>query len=38
MPNLSAEEMIQHILRDVHAFVGDAEQYDDMTLVVLRST
>ena len=37
MPNLSAEEMIQHILRDVHSFVGDAEQYDDMTVVVLRS-
>jgi serine phosphatase RsbU (regulator of sigma subunit)/ligand-binding sensor domain-containing protein len=37
VPNLSAEDMIQHILRDVHAFVGDAEQYDDMTLVVLRS-
>jgi serine phosphatase RsbU (regulator of sigma subunit) len=38
VPSLSAEGMIQHILRDVHAFVGDAEQYDDMTLVVLRST
>jgi serine phosphatase RsbU (regulator of sigma subunit)/ligand-binding sensor domain-containing protein len=34
--NFSAEEMIQHILQDVHAFVGEAEQYDDMTVVVLR--
>jgi serine phosphatase RsbU (regulator of sigma subunit) len=35
MPNLTPEEMIQHILRDVHVFVGDAEQYDDITVVVL---
>jgi len=34
--NFSAEEMIKHILQDVMAFVGNAEQYDDMTLVVLR--
>jgi len=34
--NLSAEEIIKHILQDVMAFVGDAEQYDDMTLVVVR--
>ncbi len=34
--NLSAEEMIQHILQDVQAFVGETEQYDDMTVVVLR--
>jgi len=34
--NLSATGMIQHILQDVHAFVGEAEQYDDMTVVVLR--
>lgn len=33
--NLSAEEMIQHILQDVHAFVGESKQYDDMTLIVL---
>jgi sigma-B regulation protein RsbU (phosphoserine phosphatase) len=35
--NLSAEGLIQRILQDVHAFVGDAEQFDDMTMVVLRS-
>jgi sigma-B regulation protein RsbU (phosphoserine phosphatase) len=35
--NLSAEGLIQCILQDVHAFVGDAEQFDDMTMVVLRS-
>jgi serine phosphatase RsbU (regulator of sigma subunit) len=33
---LNAEGMIQYILQDVHAFVGEAEQYDDMTVVVLR--
>jgi len=33
---LSAEGMIQHILREVQSFVGEAEQYDDMTVVVLR--
>ncbi|MBC8234688.1 PP2C family protein-serine/threonine phosphatase [bacterium] len=33
--NLNAEAMIQHILQDVHVFVGEAEQYDDMTVVVL---
>ena len=36
-PNLNAEEMIQHILKDVRAFMGKAEQYDDMTIVVLHS-
>jgi len=35
MANLNAEAMIQHILQDVHVFVGEAEQYDDMTVVVL---
>jgi len=33
--SLSAEGMIQHILQDVRAFVDEAEQYDDMTVVVL---
>lgn len=32
----SAEEMIQHIFDDVQEFVQEAEQYDDMTLVVLK--
>jgi len=36
MIGLSAEDMIQRILQDVQAFVDEAEQYDDMTLVVLR--
>jgi len=33
--NFSAEEMTKHLLQDVMAFVGNAEQYDDMTLVVI---
>ena len=33
---LNAEEMIRRIVLDVKAYVGDAEQYDDMTIVVLR--
>jgi len=32
----SAEEVIQHIVEDVHNFVGEAEQYDDLTLVVIK--
>lgn len=34
--NLSAAEVIQYIVDDVHQFVGDAEQYDDMTIVVIK--
>ena len=34
--NYSAEEIIQHIVDDVHEFVGDAEQYDDLTIVVIK--
>lgn len=34
--NFSAEDIIQHIVDDVHEFVGDAEQYDDLTIVVIR--
>ncbi|MDQ1316988.1 MAG: PPM-type phosphatase protein, partial [Candidatus Poribacteria bacterium] len=34
--SLNAEEMIQHILQDVNAFVGETKQYDDMTFIVLR--
>ncbi len=33
---ICAEEMIRRIVLDVKAYVGDAEQYDDMTIVVLR--
>lgn len=32
----SAEEMIQFIIDDVQEFVQEAEQYDDMTLVVVK--
>ena len=32
----SSEEVIQHIVNDVQDFVKDAEQYDDMTMVVLK--
>ncbi len=32
----SAEEMGQHIFDDVQEFVQEAEQYDDMTLVLLK--
>jgi serine phosphatase RsbU (regulator of sigma subunit)/ligand-binding sensor domain-containing protein len=34
--SLNAEEMIQHILQDVNAFVGETKQFDDMTFIVLR--
>ena len=34
--NFSAEETIQHIVDDIHKFVGDAEQYDDLTIVVIK--
>ena len=33
----SAAEAVQHIIDDVHKFVGEAEQYDDMTIVVVRT-
>ena len=34
-PAASAEDVIEAILKDVSQFVGNAEQYDDMTVVVL---
>ena len=34
----TAEEVIQHIVEDVHRFVEEAEQYDDLTLVVIKRT
>ncbi len=34
----SAEEVLQHIVQDVQKFVEDAEQYDDLTLVVVKCT
>ena len=37
MPNeCTAEEVIQHIVEDVNRFVEEAEQYDDLTLVVIK--
>ncbi len=39
IPNeCSAEEALQHIVDDVRVFVQDAEQYDDLTLVVVKCT
>ena len=35
-PALSAEEMVNLILRDVTAYLGDEEASDDITIVVLR--
>ncbi len=32
----SAEAVVWHLVDDVHNFVGEAEQYDDMTIVVVR--
>ncbi|MCY4402224.1 MAG: SpoIIE family protein phosphatase [Candidatus Poribacteria bacterium] len=34
--DLSAEQVIQHIVDDVQAFVQDEEQYDDLTIVVVK--
>ncbi|MDM8529695.1 PAS domain S-box protein [Anaerolineales bacterium HSG25] len=31
-----AEAMLEHLKREVFAFTGDAEQHDDMTMVVVR--
>ena len=37
IPNeYTAEEVIQHIVTDVHGFVEEAEQYDDLTIVVVK--
>ena len=33
--NCNAAEAVQHLVDDVHKFVGEAEQYDDMTIVVV---
>ena len=34
--NYTAAEVIQSIVADVQGFVGEAEQYDDMTIVVIK--
>ena len=37
IPNeCTAEEVIQHIVEDVQRFVEEAEQYDDLTLVIIK--
>ena len=33
---VNAEEIIETVLQDVAGFVGDTEQYDDMTIVVVK--
>lgn len=32
----TAEEVIQYLVEDVNRFVEEAEQYDDLTLVVIK--
>ncbi len=34
--NLSSEDLRQHVLNDVEAFVGAADQHDDMTMVLVK--
>ena len=34
--DLTPEELRERILREVHAFTGDAPQHDDMTMVILK--
>ncbi len=34
--DFTATEVIQSIVEDVHHFVGEAEQYDDLTIVVIK--
>ena len=34
--SFTAEEVVQHLVDDAHSFVGEAEQYDDLTIVVIK--
>jgi sigma-B regulation protein RsbU (phosphoserine phosphatase) len=34
--DMACDELRERILRDVHAFAGDAAQHDDMTMVLLK--
>jgi sigma-B regulation protein RsbU (phosphoserine phosphatase) len=34
--HLSSEELRERILRDVQAFVGSADQHDDMTMILVK--
>ena len=35
-PNATAKDLSNRVLQDLAAFVGDAPQYDDVTLIVAR--
>jgi serine phosphatase RsbU (regulator of sigma subunit) len=35
-PNTSAAAMMDHLKREIGAFVGTAEPHDDLTLVIIR--
>ena len=34
--HLSSEELRERVLREIAAFVGDAPQHDDMTMILLK--
>ncbi len=34
--SFTAEETVEHLVKDAHAFVREAEQYDDLTIVVIK--
>ena len=34
--SFTAEETVRHLVDDAHVFVGEAEQYDDLTIVVIK--
>jgi sigma-B regulation protein RsbU (phosphoserine phosphatase) len=34
--NLRSDELRERVLREIAAFVGDAPQHDDMTMIVLK--
>ena len=36
-PAVSAMDVIEAVLHDVDKFAGSAEQYDDMTIVVVKT-
>ena len=35
-PDASPQLVLQHVMEDIHAFVGDAEQFDDITMLCLK--
>ena len=34
-PGLDSADLVQHVVEDVRGFAGDAEQSDDITLMVI---